>query len=107
MQGMRSLLVARVVRPGYEFLHNYKAFALYDYVRAVTSPLLFERVAKAAAGLGMAGRQENQPMGALAKMLLHTGKDLNELDAEDFFQTRAWSMRALGRQLPGLQRPGS
>ena len=55
MQGMRSLLVARVVPPGYEFLHNYKAFALYDYVRAVTSPLLFERVAKAAADLGMAG----------------------------------------------------
>jgi hypothetical protein len=48
-QGMRSLLVARVIRPGYEFLQNYKAFALYDDVRAIISPGVFEQASNAAA----------------------------------------------------------
>lgn len=101
-QGMRSLLVARVIRPSYDFLQGYKAFALFDDVRTMISPELFERASKAAAELGMVGRQENQPLIVLSKMVLHTGKDLGQLDAEDFFQARAWSIRALGRQMPGL-----
>ena len=96
-QGMRSLLTARVLRPSYDFLHNYRANALYDDVRLTVSPELFERVAAVAIELGMIGRRLYQPLVALAKLVLHTGKDLDQLHPEDFFQARAGSVPARGR----------
>ncbi|SCG70007.1 tyrosine-type recombinase/integrase [Micromonospora coxensis] len=100
--GMRGLLLLRVLRPSYAFLHRYKAYALFDQLRQTVSPDLFARAAAEATRLGMIGRQENQPLVALTKIVLHTGKDLEQLEPEDFFVARAWSVRAIGRQLPGL-----
>ncbi|WP_436528389.1 tyrosine-type recombinase/integrase [Actinoplanes sp. HUAS TT8] len=100
--GMRSLLTARVLRPSYDFLLSYRANALFDDVRLTVSPQLFEQVAAVAIKLGMTGRRQYQPLVALAKLVLHTGKDLEQLDAEDFFQARAWSVPVMGRHMPGL-----
>ncbi|MEU1813483.1 tyrosine-type recombinase/integrase [Micromonospora aurantiaca (nom. illeg.)] len=102
VMGLSWLLTLRIVRPSYDFLQTFKAYALFDRVRAAVNPDLFDRAGAAATQMGMTGRQVNQPLVALAKIVLHTGKDLDQLTAEDFFQARAWSIRALGRQLPGL-----
>ncbi|WIN00039.1 site-specific integrase [Actinoplanes oblitus] len=102
LQGMRALLLLRVLRPSYWFLHRYKAYALFDEVRLTVSPDLFTRAASEATRLGMIGRQANQPLITLAKLVLHSGKDVGELGPEDFFLARAWSVRAIGRHLPGL-----
>ncbi|GAA2531105.1 tyrosine-type recombinase/integrase [Winogradskya humida] len=100
--GMRILLTARVVRPSYDFIINYRAVALFDDLRLTVSPDLFARAAAAALQLGMTGRRQNQPLVALTKLVLHTGKDLDQLEPEDFLRARAWSIPVLGRQMPGL-----
>jgi hypothetical protein len=43
LEGMRGLLLLRVLRPSYEFLLNYRAVALYDCVRVTICPESFAR----------------------------------------------------------------
>ncbi len=101
LDGMRALLLLRVVRPSYQFLHNYKGFVLYDNVRVTISPDLFTKASEEATRLGMTGAQLHRPLITLAKLALRTGKGLSELQPEDFFQVAA-ECRACGLRAPGL-----
>ncbi len=100
--GLVALLCCRVVLPSYDFLTAYKAFGVFAHARAAISPDLFTRVEQAGLERGMEGRQLAEALNVLAKIVLHTGKDLGELTAEDLFGIRAWWIGRAGRAINGI-----
>ncbi|MEU7046693.1 site-specific integrase [Streptomyces varsoviensis] len=100
--GFADLLLLRLITPGYQFLCDQHSVALFSRVTETFRPDLFQRAEKAASDLGMIDRHYTDTRVALAKMLLHTGKDLDELDTEDFLEARTFCMNTTGRQWRGL-----
>lgn len=96
------LLCCRVVLPSYNFLHAYRAVILFVHARTVISPLVFTRVEEAGRRRGFQGRHLAEALNVLAKIVLHTGKNLDEVTAEDLFEIRAWRIAQQGRALNGI-----
>lgn len=101
-EGLIDLLLLRLVAPGYKFLSECSPVALFAYTAATISPQVFTQAQQAAAGLGMIARQESTARAVLAKMCLHTGKSLDDLDADDFFEAHAFCTDQIGHQWPGM-----
>jgi hypothetical protein len=97
-----DLLLLRLVAPGYRFLSDCHPVALFGYVSKTISPEAFAQAQQAAAGLGMIARQQSTVRVVLAKMCLHTGKNLDELDADDFAEAHAFCVDHIGHQWPGM-----
>ena len=102
MRGLAALLLCQLVQPSYAFLSDYKAATLFAQVQAHVSPEVFARVRAAAEQRAMTVDQIRLALTILAKMVLHTGKDLDQLDAEDFFELHAWSVQEPGRKTTGI-----
>lgn len=100
--GLTDLLLLRLVTPGYRFLSDSNPTALFAHVGRTISPEAFTQAHQAAAELGMIARQQSTVRAVLAKMCLHTGKTVNELDTEDFFEARAFCIGHIGHQWPGM-----
>jgi site-specific recombinase XerD len=90
MRGLVGLLLCRLVQPGYAFLTGYNARKLFTDVQTAVSPDLFVRVRAAAGTRAMTGDQLAHALAVLAKMVLHSGKDLGQLTVEDFYELHAW-----------------
>jgi site-specific recombinase XerD len=101
MRGLTALLVCRLVQPSYAFLSRYNAGKLFTDVRAHVSVEVFTQVHAAASRRAMTVDQTRLALTILAKMVLHTGKDLDQLDVEDFFELHAWSVQEPGRKTTG------
>lgn len=96
--GLNWLLLARLVRPGYGYFHPHKAQLLLSAVPQVISPALFARLgcsptdpapAREPVGGGEAGHQQRElTRMILAKIVLHTGKDLERLQPDDLLEYR-------------------
>ena len=82
--------------PSYDFLVAFRANSLFGKLRLVARPDLFARAEVTAAELGVAGRRRAGALAVLAKIVLHTGRDLDQLTAEDLLTFRAWEMRQYG-----------
>jgi integrase len=102
MRGLAALLLCRLVQPSYAFLSGYKAATLFTDVQAHISAEVFARIRAAASQRAMTADQTRLALTILAKMLLHSGKDLDQLAAEDFLELHAWSVREPGRKTTGL-----
>ena len=63
---------------------------MFAGVQTAISPEVFVRVRAAAATRAMTGDQLGQTLTILAKMVLHTGKDLGQLTVDDFYELHAW-----------------
>ncbi len=100
--GLIDLLLLRLVAPGYRFLSDCNPVALFAYVSKTISPETFALAHQAAAGLGMIARQQSTTRAVLAKLCLHTGKNLDELDADDFAEAHAFCVDHIGHQWPGM-----
>jgi integrase len=102
--GLGCLLMCQVVLPGYDFLAAYRAKGLFDRVREVMRPEQFARLEKAAAERGLSGRDRNDALRVISKIVLHTGTDVNALTPDDVLEMFAWSVHAdpPRRQVPGL-----
>jgi len=100
--GLNDLLLLRLVAPGYRFLSGCNPVALFSYVSTTISPEAFAQAHQAAAGLGMVARQQSTVRAVLAKMCLHTGKKLEDLDADDFAEAHAFCIDHIGHQWPGM-----
>ncbi len=50
----------------------------------------------------MIARQQSTTRAVLAKLCLHTGKNLDELDADDFAEAHAFCVDHIGHQWPGM-----
>ena len=101
--GMCLLLLGRVVLPSYRFLNNYRALNLFRYTQQVLRPDLFTRMAQhATATLGAGPAHSRKAFTAISKIILHTGRDVDQLTAEDLLTYRAWQFREYGKPRPGL-----
>jgi site-specific recombinase XerD len=88
--GLNWLFLARVLRPGYGYFAHTKAAFLFEQVPHVISPDLFERISQDAAASTITTVQHTLARRALVKIVLHTGKDVEHIGAEDVFEFRAW-----------------
>ena len=102
MAGMGSLLLCRIVLPGYHFLASYQAVRLFSYTQQVFRPDLFAKLREHGLELGTRGRQLPHALNVISKIVLHTGRDIDQLTAEDLLAYRAWRLRRLGHIDDGL-----
>jgi hypothetical protein len=91
--GLNWLFLGRVLRPGYGYFAHTKAAFLFEQVPRVISAELFERLGRDAAASTVTAREHTMARRALVKLALHTGKDVEQLSAEDLFEFRAWMSR--------------
>jgi site-specific recombinase XerD len=89
--GVAHLMLARVILPGYGFLTAYKPHALLRWVRGQHRPDLFATLEQAGAELGMRPHHVHDAVTAIARMVLHTGRDVDQLTGEDVHEHREWS----------------
>lgn len=89
-RGLVRLFLGRIVFPGYGFLSNYQATNLYSIARAAFRPDLFARFEERADALAANANQRKQAMVVATQIVLHTGRDLHELNSNDLLAYRAW-----------------
>jgi integrase len=99
--GLAGLLLCRLVLPSYDFLVGYGAVTLFTNVRSELQPDVFAQAERATRDRGMAGRQIAEVLTVLSKIVLHTGKDLDQLTIEDIFEFRAWNITRYARHKSG------
>jgi len=84
------LFLARVILPGYEFLSAYRSRELFKWVREQRRPDLFARLEQAGAELGMQAPHVHNAVKAITRIVLHTGRDVDQLTGEDVHEHREW-----------------
>jgi integrase len=99
--GLNWLILARVLRPGYDFFTRYKAYVVFAAVPQLVSPDLFARITQGDEAAKVTAGELARAQVTLVKLVLHTGKDLEQLVAADLFEFRAWN-RGSGRTPKGL-----
>ncbi|MFL6124268.1 tyrosine-type recombinase/integrase [Actinophytocola sp.] len=97
INGLSCLLLRRIVRPSYAFLAAYKSFTLLNTARAVFSPHTFGRLEAAGVQAGMNNRHVTEGLTVITKIVLYTGRILEELIAEDVIEFRDDSVTRVGR----------
>ncbi|MER5562124.1 hypothetical protein ABT071_26345 [Streptomyces sp. NPDC002506] len=79
--GLGCLLLARVVRPSYEFLQCYRTSGFHRQAKQEFGAELFARVHQAGVAPGMIPSQLSTAENCLLKVVLRTGRDLAQLPA--------------------------
>lgn len=100
--GLTSLLLCRIFMPSYRFLNAYQAFYLFAYTRQTFRSDLFAVIEQHADELNVGAYRRKVALAVVSKIVLHTGRDLDKLTADDVFTFRATSMRERGKAEPGL-----
>ena len=99
--GMCCLLLCRVMLPSYQFLNGYQAQNLFIYTQQVLRPDLFTGMSQhATATLGVGKRRLGEALATISKIVLHTGRDVDQLTAEDLLTYRAWQLQRYGKPRP-------
>jgi site-specific recombinase XerD len=102
LRGVAGLLQCRIVLPGYRFLYSYKANALFEQCRQAFRPDLFAKIDAAAESLAIPRKQRAEAVKTITKMVVHTGRDVDELTADDVLGLRSWCLRERGGTGVGL-----
>lgn len=84
------LMLARVILPGYGFLSAYRSKDLFRWVREQYRPDLFAQLEQAGAELGMQPPQVHDAVKAVTRIVLHTGRDIDQLTGDDVREHREW-----------------
>ncbi len=100
--GLTALLLCRIVRPSYQFLASYRANVLSTYTRQVFRPDLFAVIEEHARRSNISPIHLNFALVPISKIVLHTGRDVDQLTAEDLLACRAWYHRPRTKVDPGL-----
>ncbi|CCH32992.1 site-specific integrase [Actinosynnema sp. NPDC047251] len=102
VEGLTSLLLCRIVLPGYGFLASFRATSLFAHVRRRFRPDLFALVEERGRALKAEPHRVRLALVAVSRMVLHTGRDVDLLTAEDLLALRANSTRRRGCPDPDL-----
>jgi integrase len=94
--GLAGLLLARVVAPSYDFLTAYWAQRLFTDARRVIQPEVFDTIGERATASGMPAGRAHVGLVVLAKLVLHTSRDLEQLSFVDLQEFHDWGQRRLG-----------
>lgn len=90
--GLTSLLLCRVVFPSYTFLAAYKAYALYAHARETFRPDLFVRLEARSEELKIPRPTLRNALVVISKIVLHTGREVDQLTGEDVLAYRTWAL---------------
>jgi integrase len=101
-KALTALLLCRIVRPSYQFLDSYRPIALYSYTRRVFRPDLFAVIEEHAHRSHVRDTHLKVALVPISKMVLHTGRDIDQLTAEDLLTYRTWCQGHRDRVDPGL-----
>lgn len=101
IEGMRTLIVSRVILPGHEFFSTWKTKG-YQQIIDQQDPALVTQMQAFADLIGMSERKRRDAWAILGRIMLHTGKDLPALRAEDLFELRAHYREKHGVPAQGL-----
>jgi len=99
---LTALLLGRIIRPSYQFLASYRANVLYTYTRRVFRADLFAVIEDHARRSNISAIHLNFALVPISKIVLHTGRDVDQLTAEDLLAYRAWYHRRRVKVDPGL-----
>lgn len=90
---LNRLLICRFVFPSYRFLAGYRraSRSLYTSARAALRPDLFAVIESRAAEIEGA-RRRDIAVAAVTKLVLHTGRDPDQLTAVDLLTYRSWHL---------------
>lgn len=99
--GMRFLIAHRLVRPGYDWLLDGRMLGLAEELRHTTDEDL-TRVHERAAEANIPPRSARDALDLVARMLIHTGRRMDELTTQDLLDYQA-ACRGKQREAHGLQ----
>lgn len=100
--GLGCLLLARVVRPSYEFLQCYRTSGLYRHAKQEFGAELFSKLQQAGMARGTIPSHLSTAENSLVKVVFRTGRDLADLTADDLIAYHEWNKETLGRAPMGL-----
>lgn len=100
--GLGGLVLSQVFRPSYTFLASYQPTRLYQFLRMMRRPDLFEAMAQAAKRDQIGERRLSMAGVVIGKIVLHAGRDVDQLTAEDLLAYRAWCHRERSAMDGGL-----
>lgn len=103
--GLVFLLLCRTVLPSYTFLSAYSPNRLFAYVRQTWRPDLFAAIEQQAVALGALRQRREEAVAIICKLVVHTGRDVDQLTAEDVFEFRAWVQQRGRPATDGRKRP--
>lgn len=101
IEGLRTLIVSRVILPGYGFFSRWKTKG-YQQIIDQQDHAVVAQMRAFADHVEMSGRKRREVWSILGKIMLHTGKDLPALAAEDIFELRAHYREQVGIPAQGL-----
>ncbi|UQX00899.1 site-specific integrase [Streptomyces sp. RerS4] len=99
--GLNSLMISKIVLPRHGFLRRFKALTLLKDVQRMFPAGRLDRMREYGAELGMTPRHIDQGLRVISAIILHTGRDLEELTGEDIFHLRAVARRDRGEAYVG------
>ncbi|WP_405968993.1 hypothetical protein OG496_00190 [Streptomyces sp. NBC_00988] len=101
-EGLGCVLLARVVRPSYEFLQGYRTSGLYRHAKQEFGAEQFDRIRQAGLARAMIPSQLSTAENSLVKVAFRTGRDLDRLTAEDLIAYHEWSRETFAKAPAGL-----
>jgi len=87
--GMSSLILARVILPGYSLFTPFPSRHLTPLTIQLRGAETFRATEQAAQQIGLTHDQYTRARGVLIRIVLHTGRDPDQLVADDFLEYRA------------------
>lgn len=88
LDALGCLMLIRFVLPSHRFLRHLSSPVLYGRARATFRPDLFAQVEQKADELQLRKFQRAQAINSLTALVLHSGRDLDELTFDDFMTLR-------------------
>lgn len=101
LTGLGCLILSKTILPSLGFLRGYKALRLFEDAQAMMPPGKLEQMRRYGEEVGMTGRHIDEGLRLISALILHTGRDLDQLTAEDIFRLRALARRQQGEAFVG------
>lgn len=102
LDALVCLMLVRSIVPSHRFIRTLRSKNLYTGARATFRPDLFARVEQRAEELGLRSYQHVQAVNTLTALVLHSGRDLDELTFDDFMTLRHATGRPGGQTRGGI-----
>ncbi|WP_245717358.1 tyrosine-type recombinase/integrase [Nocardia jejuensis] len=97
--GISALILLRIVFPSYDLLNGCGSSRIYNKHRLLYRPDLYALMQERASARGIDEIHCREALTTISRITTRTGKDPDQLTAEDLLAYRAWHRRA-GRQVP-------
>ena len=96
------MFLRRLIYPGYDFLNSYFSHNLLRFMREEVTPELFTKLEAAATEIGMHTGHKTDGIRVITKIVLHTGKRVDEIAADDLHAYREWNHRTKSKMERGV-----